>query len=132
MHRLRDESQARRPPAPGLEDPGELAGWSPGETAKAVIVCRQLPRWSRQLFDLLSSAPGRRFPRSAVQASLATLGDASFSVEDACDWAAAFCAASGKILPVGRETPAAGETVYWMDQPAADLFHAVITGSAAR
>jgi hypothetical protein len=79
-----------QPPAsPGLEGPGELAEWSPGETAKAMIVCRQLPRWSRQLFDLLSSAPGRRFPRSAVQASLAALGDASFTVEDACHWATA-------------------------------------------
>lgn len=125
-------SSTRRPAITGLQDPAELAGWSPGETAKAVTVCRQLPRWSRQLFDVLSSAPGRRFPRSAVQASLAALGDASFSVEDAWDWAAVFCAASGKILPVSRETPAAGETVFWMDQPAADLFHAVISGSAAR
>ena len=122
----------RRPASPGLDEPGELAGWSLGETAKAVIVYRQLPRWSRQLFDLLSSAPGRRFPRSAVQASLATLGDSAFSVEDACDWAAAFCAASGRILPIGRETPAAGDIVYWMDQPAADLFHAVTTGSSTR
>jgi hypothetical protein len=124
-------AHARWPASPGLQDPGELAGWSAGETAKAMIVCRQLPRWSRQLFDLLSSAPRRRFPRSAVQASLVGLGDTRFSVEDACDWATAFCAASGKILPVRRETPATGETVYWMDQPAADLFHAVITASAA-
>lgn len=125
-------TQNRPPVIPGLQDPGELAGWSPGETAKAVTVYRQLPRWSRQLFDLLSSAPGRRFPHSAVQACLAALGDACFTVEDACDWAAVFCAASGKALPVSRETPSPGETVYWMDQPAADLFHAMITGSAAR
>lgn len=122
----------RRSARPGLDEPVELAGWSPGETAKAKTVYRQLPRWSRQLFDLLSSAPGHEFPRSAVQASLATLGDAAFSVEDACGWAAAFCAASGKILPVRRETRASGDIVYWMDQPAADLFHAAITGSAAR
>ena len=113
-------------PASSAPDPGELAGWSPDDTAKAATVYRQLPRWSSQLFDLLSSAPGRRFPLSKVQASLIAAGDAPFGVDQVCDWAAVFCAASGRQFPVRRETLASGETEYWMEQPAARLFQGVI------
>jgi len=114
-------------PASSAPDPGELAGWSPDDTARAATVYRQLPRWSSRVFDLLSSAPGSRFPLSEVQASLLAAGDAPFGVDEVCDWAAVFCAASGRLLPVKRETPASGETVYWMEQPAARLFQGVIS-----
>lgn len=115
-------AQARHPASFGTQGPGELKGWSAGDAAKAETVYRQLPRWSKQLFDLLSSAAGGRVPCAAVQASLASAGEAAFGVDDACDWAAEFCAASGRSLPVRRETLASGETVYWMEQPAAELF----------
>jgi hypothetical protein len=120
-----------RPPAVSrAADPGELAGWSAEDTAQAATVYRQLPRWSRRLFELLSAAPDRRFPRSAAQASLAAAGDSPFGVDDACAWAAEFCAASGRSLPVLREALPAGETVYWMEQPAADLFQRTIVRSS--
>lgn len=115
-----------RRPASSARDPGELACWSPGDAARAATVCRQLPRWSSRLLRLLSSAPGRRFPASEVQASLIAEGDPPFGVEDACDWAAVFCAASGRQPPVRRETLASGATEYWMEQPAARLFQGVI------
>ena len=108
--------------------PGELAGWSPGDTAKAATVYRQLPRWSRRLFDLLSAAPGQRFPRAAAQAALTADGEHPFGVDEACDWAAVFCAASSRPLPVQRETLPQGETAYWMDQPAAALFQGLSAG----
>jgi Family of unknown function (DUF6416) len=116
----------RRPADSAAHGQRELGAWSPGDTAKAATVYRQLPRWSRHLFDLLSSDAGRRFPRSAAQAALTATSDAPFGVDDACDWAAAFCAASGRTLPVKTENPASGETVYWMEQPAAELFQRLI------
>lgn len=118
-------AQARHPASSGTPDRSELEGWSAGDAVKAETVYRQLPRWSRQLFDLLSSASAGRVPRASVQAALATLGEAAFGVDDACAWAAEFCAASGRSLPVRRETLATGETVYWMEQPAAELFQGV-------
>ena len=120
---------AIRPAGLNPGDPGEPAGWRPGDAAKAAIVYRQLPRWSRRLFDLLSSAPGHRFPQSVVHTSLA-FGDTPFGVDDACAWAAVFCAASGRTLPVRRHPTAGGQTVYWMDQPAARLFQDLISGPA--
>lgn len=111
---------------------GELEAWSAGDTIKAEIVYRQLPRWSRQLFSLLSSAAGGKVSRAAVQASLATVGDGAFGVDEACDWAAEFCAASGRSLPVRRETLTSGETVYWMEPPAAELFQDVTARRLAR
>jgi Family of unknown function (DUF6416) len=122
-------SAARQPADVSASSPGVLAGWSAADAAKAATVYRQLPRWSRRLFDLLSSAPGRRFPRSAAQASLAAAGDGPFGVDEACEWAAAFCAASGRPLPVQRETLPSGGTVYWMEQPAAKLFQHMIIHS---
>jgi hypothetical protein len=110
-------------------DPGELAGWRNDDMARAAIVYRQLPRWSRRLFDLLSSAPGHRFSHSVVHTSLA-FGDTPFGVEDACRWAAVFCAASGRTLPVVRHPVAGSETMYWMNSPAARLFRDVISGPA--
>lgn len=101
---------------------GALEDWSADDAGKAETVYRQLPRWSRQLFDLLSSAAGSKVPRTDVQASLAAIGDGAFGVDDACDWAAQFCAASGRSLPVRKDTQATGETAYWIEQPAAGLF----------
>jgi hypothetical protein len=114
-----------QPAATSAPDPGELPGWVSADAAKAATVYRQLPRWSRWLFDLLSSAPGRRFSRSAAQASLTADGESPFGVDDACDWAAVYCTASGRPLPVHRETLATGEIVYWMERPAAELFQRI-------
>jgi len=99
--------ETRQPTSRGTPDPGHLEGWSPDDAARAAIVYRQLPRWSRRLFDLLSSAPRRRFSLSEVQASLFAAGDTQFAVNEVRDWAAAFCAASGRPLPQNR----AGEIV---------------------
>jgi hypothetical protein len=118
-------SQTCRPPSNGTPDPGKLAAWSPEDAARAATVYRQLPRWSRQLFDLLSAAPARRFSRSEVQASLFPGGDAWCGVDEVCDWAAAFCAASGRPLPVRQETQSTGAAVYWIEQPAASLFQSI-------
>lgn len=124
-------SQTRQSSGRGTSDPAQLAGWSPADTARAVTVYRQLPRWSCRLFDLLSSAPGRRFSLSEVQASLFPSGDTRFGVDEVCDWAAAFCAASGRLLPVRREMLATGTSVYWIDQPAAGLFQSIPAHPAA-
>lgn len=118
-----DHADARRPSTP------ELGEWSAGDAAKAAVVYRQLPRWSRRLFDLLSSAPGQRFPLSETRARVFAADDAPFGLDDVCGWADALCAASGRPLPVRREPLAGGEAGYWMDQPAASLFQGVATRS---
>jgi Family of unknown function (DUF6416) len=115
----------------GGSGPGEPEEWSSGDPARAAIVYRQLPRWSRRLLDLLSAAPGRRFPGSELQERLFAGDDVPFGVEDACRWAEAFCAATGRQLPVRQEAAASGETVYWMDQPAARVFQAAAGRPAA-
>jgi hypothetical protein len=109
----------------GRPDPVELQEWSAGDSARAAIVYRQLPRWSRRLFDLLSSMPGRRFPLSETRTRLFAGDDAPFDLDDVCGWAEELCAASGRPLPVQQEPLASGETGYWMDQPAALLFQGV-------
>jgi hypothetical protein len=114
---------ARRP------EPAEPQEWSAADAASAAVVYRQLPRWSRRLFDLLSSEPGRRFPVSQTAAAVFAAGDAPFSLDDVCGWAEAFCAASGRPLPVRQEPLASGEAGYWMDQPAASLFQRLATRS---
>jgi hypothetical protein len=119
----------RAPAAAGRPEPAGPQEWSAGDAASAAVVYRQLPRWSRRLFDLLSSAPGRRFPRSETRATVFAAGDAPFSLDDVCGWAEAFCAASGRPLPVRQEPLAGGEAGYWMDQPAASLFQHLATRS---
>jgi len=112
----------------GGPGPGELEGWSSGDSARAAVVYRQLPRWSRRLVDVLSAAPGRRFRRSELRARLFAGDDVPFGVDDACRWAEAFCAASGRPLPVRQEAAGSGEAVYWMDEAAAQAFQ----GAAGR
>jgi hypothetical protein len=55
--------------------PPELREWSAGDAAQAAVVYRQLPRWSKRLFDLLSSAPGQRFPLSETRARVFAADD---------------------------------------------------------
>ena len=117
-----DHAHAGRPTTPGM---GE---WSAGDATQAAVVYRQLPRWSRRLFDLLSSAPGQRFPLSETRARVLAAGD-PFDLDDVCGWADALCAASGRPLPVRHEPLASGEAGYWMDQPAASLFQGVAARS---
>jgi hypothetical protein len=112
-------------------EPAERQEWSAADVASAAVVYRQLPRWSRRLFDLLSSEPGRRFPVSQTAAAVFAAGDAPFSLDDVCGWAEAFCAASGRPLPVRQEPLASGEAGYWMDQPAASLFQRLATRSGS-
>jgi hypothetical protein len=118
-----DHTDVGRPGAP------QLGEWSAGDAAKAAVVYRQLPRWSRRLFDLLSSAPGERFPLSGTRARVFAADDAPFDLDDVFGWADALCAASGRPLPVHSEPLACGEAGYWMDQPAASLFQGAATRS---
>jgi hypothetical protein len=111
--------------------PPELREWSAGDAAQAAVVYRQLPRWSKRLFDLLSSAPGQRFPLSETRARVFAADDPAFGLDDVCGWAHALCAASGRPLPVYQEPLACGEAGYWMDQPAASLFQGVATRSGS-
>jgi hypothetical protein len=115
----------------GRPDPVELQEWSAGDSARAAIVYRQLPRWSRRLFDLLSSAPGTRFPHSETCSRLFAGDEAPFDLHDVCGWAEVLCAASGRPLPVRQESLASGETGYWMDQSAAQLFQGMTARSGS-
>jgi hypothetical protein len=115
----------------GRPGPAELREWSAGDAAKAAVVYRQLPRWSRRLFDLLSSAPGRRFPLSETRAQVFAADDVPFGLDDVCGWADVLCAASGRPLPVRQGPLACGEAGYWMDQPSASLFQDVATRSGS-
>jgi hypothetical protein len=124
-----DQPAGAAPAGADRPEPAERQEWSAADAASAAVVYRQLPRWSRRLFDLLSSAPGRRFPLSETRATVFAADDAPFSLDDVCGWADAFCAASGRPLPVRRELLACGEAGYWMDQPAASLFQHLATRS---
>lgn len=117
------------PAGAGAPGPGELHDWSAGDAAKAAVVYRQLPRWSRRLFDVLASEPGRRFTLSETRARVFAADDAPFGMDDVCGWAEALCAASGRPLPVRQEPLACGEAGYWMDQPAALLFQPMASRS---
>jgi hypothetical protein len=115
----------------GLPGAPDLQEWSTADTAKATVIYRQLPRWSRRLFDLLSSAPGRRFGISETRARVFAANDPPFGLDDVCGWAEALCAASGRPLPVQHEPLGPGGAGYWMDQPAALLFHDLATRSGS-
>ena len=106
----------------GRPGPAPIEEWSAGDAARAEVVYRQLPRWSRRLFVLLSCAPGTRFPHSETRSRLFAGDEAPFDLHDVCGWAEELCAASGRPLPVRQDPLASGEIGYWMDEPAALLF----------
>jgi hypothetical protein len=109
------------------ERPGVLAGWSPDDAARAAVVYRQLPSWSRRLFDLLAAEPDRMFPIAQLRAALAEPGGPGgpgvpVGVEEICEWAAPFCLAVGRHLPVLIRLSASGEPGCQMEPAAARLF----------
>jgi hypothetical protein len=127
--RVGDQEHGGQVPGGDGERPGVLAGWSPADTARAAAVYRQLPGWSRQLFDMLAAEPDRMFPISLLRALLVEPGG-QFSVEEICDWAAPFCTAVGRHLPVLIQLSASGEPVCQMEQTAARLFQSVARPAA--
>jgi Family of unknown function (DUF6416) len=111
----------RSTPQP-VPEPAELADWSPADAQLAETVYRQLPRWSRRLFDALSARPGAGHNRSELRVTVLEEHD-PFDIEDACRWAAEFCAAARRRCPVDRTyEPGTGETRYQMDDTTARLF----------
>jgi hypothetical protein len=111
----------------GDERPGVLTDWSAGDSARAAVVYRQLPSWSRLLFDLLAAEPDRMFPIAQLRTALAGPTGAggpggAASVEEICEWAAPFCLAVGRHLPVLIRLSASGEPGCQMEPTAARLF----------
>jgi hypothetical protein len=101
--------------------PGAMHNWSAGDRARAGLVYRQLPAWSRQLIDILAAQPGRLFPISVLRQTLVEPGS-MFGIEEMCEWAAPVCTAVGRHLPVLMRLSAAGEPACYMDRVAAGLF----------
>ena len=104
-----------------------LIAWTDSDQQRAQIVYRQLPRWSRLLFDALSSVPAREYCRAELQ-SLITSDVGPFDIEDACRWAAEYCDAVGRSFPVTCAAGADGEHIYRMQEAAARLFHELARG----
>ncbi|HEY2551060.1 MAG TPA: DUF6416 domain-containing protein [Streptosporangiaceae bacterium] len=116
--------------------PGAIHDWSAADGARAGVVYRQLPAWSRQLIDMLAAQPGALFPISVLRQTLVEPGS-MFGIEEMCEWAAPVCTAVGRHLPVLIRLSASGEPACYMDQVAAGLFRraadplAVVGGSRA-
>jgi hypothetical protein len=104
----------------------ELEDWSPDDAERAVIVYRQLPRWSRRLFDALSAPRARKQLAADLRAKVLAPED-PFSLDDACRWAADFCAYVGRRCPVISVQGLDGQTWYRMNEMAARLFGQLAT-----
>lgn len=101
--------------------PGAMHDWSAGDRARAGLVYRQLPAWSRQLIDMLAAQPGQLFPISVLRQRLVEPGS-MLGIEEMCEWAAPVCTAVGRHLPVLIRLSASGEPACYMDRVAAGLF----------
>ena len=107
-----------------------LADWTAGDLGRAETVYRQLPRWSRLLFDALSASPAREHARAEL-CTIVLHPDDPFDIEDVCGWAADFCTAAGRIFPVTCMPSAGGESQYRMEETAARLFRELAGQPAA-
>jgi hypothetical protein len=105
----------------------ELMAWTDSDQQRAQIVYRQLPRWSRLLFDALSASSAREHCQAELR-SVITCDVGPFDVEDACRWAAEYCAAVGRSSPVMCAAGTDGEHVYRMQEDAARLFRELARG----
>jgi hypothetical protein len=105
----------------------ELMTWTGSDQQRAQIVYRQLPRWSRLLLDALSASPATEHCQAELR-SVITCDVGPFDVEDACRWAAEYCAAVGRSSPVTCGAGPNGEHVYRMQEDAARLFSELARG----
>lgn len=99
----------------------EAAAWSPADADQATWLYGRLAPPARQLFDLLSGAPGQRFAGNDIAARL-SLEKGAHGVAGILAWPGRYSRKLGRQLPIATEGREDGGTDYYMAPEVAALF----------
>jgi len=99
----------------------EAAAWSTADADRAAWLYGRLAPPARQLFDLLSGAPGQRFAGNDIAARLG-LEKGAHGVAGILAWPGRYSRKLGRQLPISTEGREDGGTDYYMAPDVAALF----------
>jgi hypothetical protein len=105
---------------------GEASAWSADDTDQAAWLYRKLAPPARELFNLLSEAPGKRFGGEDIAKRL-TLEKGAHGVAGILAWPGRYSRHLSRIMPIATEGRADGGTDYYMEPHTAALFAAART-----
>jgi hypothetical protein len=117
--------RGRRGPR-GLRPHGSAEAWSAEDADQAVWLYQRLAPPARELFDLLSGAPGQRIGGEQVAKRL-KLDKGAHGVAGILAWPGRYSRRVGRVLPIATEGRADGGTDYYMEPDVAALFSAAQT-----
>ncbi len=107
----------------GLHHHGEPSAWSAADADQAAWLYRKLAPPARELFDLLSDAPGERLAGEQIAKRLG-LEKGAHGVAGILAWPGRYSRHLSRLLPIATEGRADGGTDYYMDPEIAALFAA--------
>ncbi len=114
--------RGRRGPR-GHSSPAAAEPWTTDDADTAAWLYRKLAPPARQLFDMLTDAPGQRIPGEEVARRL-ELDKGAHGVAGILAWPGRYCRHLGRVLPIATEGRDDGGTDYYMDPDTAQLFTA--------
>ena len=114
--------RGRRGPR-GLRHHGEARAWSAEDADQAAWLYRKLAPPARELFDLLTGAPGERFGGEEIAKRL-RLEKGAHGVAGILAWPGRYCRHLDRVLPIATEGRADGGTDYYTEPDVATLFAA--------
>jgi hypothetical protein len=107
----------------GLRHHSEARAWSAEDADQAAWLHHKLAPPARELFDLLSDAPGQRFAGEDIAKRL-ELEKGSHGVAGILAWPGRYSRHLGRVLPIATEARQDGGTNYYMAPDIAALFAA--------
>lgn len=105
----------------GFRHHGEATAWSAEDADQAAWLYGRLAPPARELFDLLSNAPGERFGGEDVAKRLG-LEKGAHGLAGVLAWPGRYSRHVGKVLPIATDGRPDGGTDYYMDPDVAKLF----------
>jgi len=121
-------------PGPGRRGPGgrgrrggpvhhehTLEAWSAADADRAAWLYERLAPGARELFDVLATAPGKRFSGNEVAARL-KIDKGAHGVAGILAWPGRYSRRLDRPLPIATEGRADGGTDYFMEPDVAGLF----------
>jgi Family of unknown function (DUF6416) len=107
-----------------------LEAWSAADGDRAAWLYERLAPGARELFDVLATAPGKRFSGNEVAARL-KIDKGAHGVAGILAWPGRYSRRLDRALPIATEGRADGGTDYFMEPDIAALFSSAAAPEAA-
>ena len=103
------------------KEEGEFSDWTNEDVALAAEHWAKLSEDAQQMYELLMSAPGKKFSGDEIAKKL-KLTNGAFGTAGLLAWPWRYASKAGRKHPISRETLSNNTSQYWMEEGVAFLF----------